>query len=94
MTYWAKNGYTLRYSGGMAPDCYLLFAKGEGIFASVSSLPDVQPKLRVLYEVLPISHLVIKAGGLASNGVIPLSDLEVKGFTQKSDIIIGSREEV
>jgi len=28
--YWAKNGYTLRYSGGMAPDCFHVFMKGEG----------------------------------------------------------------
>ncbi len=78
--YWARNGYTLRYSGGMAPDCYLIFAKGEGVFTSVSSLPDVQPKLRLLYEVFPISHLILKAGGMASNGKIPLLDVVVKGF--------------
>jgi fructose-1,6-bisphosphatase len=78
----------------MAPDCYLIFAKGEGVFSSVSSLPHVQPKLRLLYEVLPISHLVVKAGGLASNGKMALLDYEVKGFNQKSDIIIGSIEEV
>lgn len=94
ITYWARNGYTLRYSGGMAPDCYLLFLKGEGVFSSVSSLPKVQPKLRVLYEVLPISYLIVKAGGLASNGRISLMDFEVAGFTQKCDIIIGSVEEV
>lgn len=58
----------------MAPDCYLIFAKGEGVFTSVSSLPQVQPKLRLLYEVLPISHLVVKAGGLASNGKMALLD--------------------
>jgi sedoheptulose-bisphosphatase len=94
VTYWAKNGYTLRYSGGMAPDCYLLFIKGEGVFTSISSMPHVGPKLRVLYEILPISHLIVKAGGMASDGKIPMMDLVVKGFTQKGDIIIGSIEEV
>jgi len=39
--FWSKNAYTLRYSGGMAPDCYLLFAKGEGVFSSVSAMPKV-----------------------------------------------------
>jgi sedoheptulose-bisphosphatase len=94
ITYWARNGYTLRYSGGMAPDCYLLFAKGEGVFSSVSSPPSVQSKLRLLYEVYPISHLIVKAGGLASNGKAPIMDTVVSGFTQKSDIIVGSIEEV
>lgn len=80
LTYWARNGYTLRYSGGMAPDCYLLFIKGEGVFSSVSSVPHVAPKLRVLYEVLPIGHLVVKAGGMASDGKQALMDLVINGF--------------
>lgn len=78
----------------MAPDCCLLFVKGEGVFSSVSALPQVGPKLRVLYEVLPISYLVVKAGGLASTGTEAMSNLVVKGFTQKADIVIGSAEEV
>jgi sedoheptulose-bisphosphatase len=68
VTYWARNGYTLRYSGGMAPDCYLLFIKGEGVFSSVSSPPYVTSKLRILYECFPIGFLVEKAGGRASDG--------------------------
>jgi fructose-1,6-bisphosphatase len=48
----------------------------------------------VLYEVLPISYLVVKAGGLASTGTDAMSNLVVKGFTQKADIVIGSGEEV
>lgn len=78
----------------MAPDCYLLFIKGEGVFSSVSSPPYVVPKLRVLYEVFPIGFLIEKAGGMASDGANPLLDLKVDGFVHKSDIIIGSVEEV
>mmetsp|Transcript_27955 Transcript_27955/g.26998 ORF Transcript_27955/g.26998 Transcript_27955/m.26998 type:complete len:186 (-) Transcript_27955:55-612(-) len=92
--FWSKNGYILRYSGGMAPDCYHIFKKGEGVFSSVSDEPKVGPKLRVLYENLPIAFLCEKAGGLSSNGEISLLDIKVTGFTQKSDIIIGSKEEV
>ena len=94
VNYWAKNGYTLRYSGGMAPDCYLLFLKGEGVFTSVSSLPAVQPKLRALYECLTIGFLIEKAGGMASNGHMPLLEMPITGFVHKCDIIIGSSEEV
>jgi len=94
VTYWAKNGYHLRYSGGMAPDCYHIFTMREGIFSSVSSGTVVAPKLRVLYECLPIAFLIEKAGGLASDGYKPLLDLKITSFSQKCDIIIGSREEV
>jgi len=92
--FWSKNGYILRYSGGMAPDCYHVFVKGEGIFSSVSAEPKVAPKLRVLYECLPIAFLCEKAGGLSSNGEISLMDIKIDGFTGKTDIIIGSKDEV
>jgi sedoheptulose-bisphosphatase len=66
--YWAKNGYTLRYSGGMAPDCFHVFMKGEGIFSSVSFPGKVKPKLRFLYEIAPIAFLCEMAGGTSSDG--------------------------
>lgn len=73
--FWCQNGYHLRYSGGMAPDCYHIFVKGEGVFSSVSSEPKVAPKLRLLYECAPISYLIEKAGGLSSNGLISVLDI-------------------
>ena len=92
--FWSRNGYTLRYSGGMAPDCYHIFSKGEGVFSSVSAEGKVESKLRFLYECAPIAFLSEKAGGLSSNGEISVLDIKVKGFTQKCDIIIGSRQDV
>jgi len=78
----------------MAPDCYFIFIKGEGVFTSICALPKVDAKLRVLYECLPIAFLVEKAGGLSSNGEISLLDIKIEGYTQKTDIIVGSREDV
>jgi sedoheptulose-bisphosphatase len=75
--YWLMKGYTLRYSGGMAPDCFHLFKKGEGVFSSVSKK---NPKLRVLYEVLPIAFLTEKAGGKTSDGFQSLMDLKITGY--------------
>lgn len=92
--FWSRNGYVLRYSGGMAPDCYHVFVKGEGIFSSVSALPKVACKLRLLYECAPIAYLCEKAGGASSDGETSILDIKVDGYTQKVDIIIGSKEEV
>ena len=78
----------------MAPDCYHVFIKGEGVFSSVSAPGKITPKLRLLYECAPIAFLCEKAGGLSSNGETSVLDIKVEGFTQKVDIIIGSREEV
>lgn len=92
--YWAKNGYTLRYSGGMAPDCFHVFMKGEGIFSSVSFPGKVKPKLRFLYEIAPIAFLCEMAGGISSDGEQSILDVPSKGYDHIHDIIIGSTEEV
>mmetsp|Transcript_2761 Transcript_2761/g.4722 ORF Transcript_2761/g.4722 Transcript_2761/m.4722 type:complete len:323 (+) Transcript_2761:40-1008(+) len=92
--FWAKNGYTLRYSGGMAPDCFHVFMKGEGIFSSVSHPGKVKPKLRFLYEVAPIAYLCEMAGGQSSDGEISILDVPVRGYDHIHDIIIGSSSEV
>lgn len=38
--------------------------------------------------------MVEKAGGLSSNGEISVLDVKVQGYYQKTDFIIGSKEEV
>ena len=65
----------------MAPDCYHIFAKSEGVFSSVSADPKVGSKLRLLYECAPIAFLIEKAGGLSSNGEISVLDIKVNGYT-------------
>ena len=92
--YWCKNGYTLRYSGGMAPDCFHVFMKGEGILSSVSFPGNVKPKLRFLYEVCPIAFLSEMAGGSSSDGEKSILDVVCTGYDHVHDIIIGSSEEV
>ncbi|KRX05375.1 hypothetical protein PPERSA_00676 [Pseudocohnilembus persalinus] len=92
--FWIKEAYTLRYTGGMVPDIYQIFIKGKGIFTNLSSSKN-PAKLRVLYEVGPFAFLLEKAGGKAQ---LPdgsdLLDLQVSGYDQRSDIIVGSEEEV
>jgi len=78
----------------MAPDCYHVFIKGEGVFSSVSALPKIESKLRLLYECAPIAFLCEKAGGLSNDGFRSVLDIPVDGYTQKVDIIMGSKEEV
>ena len=81
MDYWIQNGYTLRYSGCMAADCFHIFVKGEGIFSSVSAPPKVGSRLRVLFENLPIAFLIVKAGGWASDGTNHLMRITVDSYT-------------
>ena len=95
-TEWADRKMTLRYSGAMAADCFLVLIKGDGVFLSLSAEDKgVKAKLRVLYECVPIAYLIEKAGGKSSFGTEEsLLDLKVKHFTQRTDIIIGCSNEV
>ena len=61
----------------MAPDCFHIFMKGEGIFSSVSTPGKVKPKLRFLYEVAPIAFLTEMAGGTSSDGYRNILDVMV-----------------
>ncbi len=70
-----------------------MLVKGEGVYCSIGSKLQ-KKKLRILYECAPIAFLIEKAGGLSSNGEISLLDVKVEGYYQKSDFIVGSKEEV
>jgi sedoheptulose-bisphosphatase len=48
ITKWLESGYTLRYSGGLAPDAAQIMLKGHGVFSCVASKKH-KAKLRVLY---------------------------------------------
>jgi len=93
LEFWSRSGYALRYSGALSADAYHLLIKGEGIYCSIGSKLQ-KKKLRILYECVPIAYLIEKAGGKSSNGETSLLDVIVDGYYQKSNIIVGSRDEV
>eukprot|EP00599_Poterioochromonas_sp_BG-1_P005057 CAMPEP_0173147844 /NCGR_PEP_ID=MMETSP1105-20130129/9368_1 /TAXON_ID=2985 /ORGANISM="Ochromonas sp., Strain BG-1" /LENGTH=361 /DNA_ID=CAMNT_0014062389 /DNA_START=161 /DNA_END=1246 /DNA_ORIENTATION=- len=92
-SYWLKNQYQLRYTGGMVPDVNQLLVKGKGIFLNVAS-KNTKSKLRVLYEVAPIGFLVEKAGGKTSDGDKSVLDIMIQNTEQVSQVAMGSQREV
>ncbi|CAK72962.1 unnamed protein product (macronuclear) [Paramecium tetraurelia] len=91
--YWIHNGYTLRYSGGMAPDICQIFLKEVGVFSCFGDAKNPS-KLRYLYECAPLSFLIEKAEGKSFNGKHSVLDTEITGYQQKSEIIVGSADEI
>jgi fructose-1,6-bisphosphatase I len=94
LEYWAKNGYTLRYSGGMVPDVNQILKKGGGVFAYPGYEEKPQGKLRLLYECAPCAMIIEQAGGAASNGERRILDLAVEKHDQRTPVFLGSKEEV
>ena len=80
---WLDSGYTLRYSGGLAPDAAQIMLKGHGIFSNIASNKH-QAKLRVLYEVGPIAFLIEKAGGKTITDTrVSLMEIYIKGYDDR-----------
>mmetsp|Transcript_9181 Transcript_9181/g.25745 ORF Transcript_9181/g.25745 Transcript_9181/m.25745 type:complete len:319 (-) Transcript_9181:19-975(-) len=93
INFWISNKYTLRYSGGMVPDCHHILSKGKGVFCNYGNA-DAPFKLRLLYEVAPIAFLIKCAGGAVCDEVgRPVLDLAI-GLDTRCGVCLGSREEV
>lgn len=88
-----KSGYNARYIGSMVADVHRTLVYG-GIFMYPANKKSPKGKLRLLYECNPMAYIMEQAGGLATNGVDNILDVEPKELHQRSPIILGSPEDV
>jgi len=51
-------------------------------------------KLRYLYECAPLAFLIEKADGKSFNGESSVLDTVINGYEQKSEIAVGSAEDI
>jgi len=89
-----KEGYRLRYSGGMVPDLHQILLKGGGLFAYPATNDKPKGKLRKLFEVFPFAYVYNKAGGLAVDGKNDLLDLDYDGYHDTTPCFFGSNYEI
>ena len=87
----------MRWSAGAVADIHRLLLNG-GTY--ISPLHDALRKrglagqLRLLYEVSPLAFLVETAGGVATDGVRPVLDIQPDSIHQRSPMIAGHPDEV
>ncbi|XP_010533395.1 PREDICTED: fructose-1,6-bisphosphatase, cytosolic-like [Tarenaya hassleriana] len=84
---------SLRYVGSMVADVHRTLLYG-GIFLYPADKKSPNGKLRVLYEVFPMSFLMEQAGGQAFTGKGRALDLVPKEIHQRSPIFLGSYDDV
>ena len=89
-----KQGYKLRYSGGMVPDVNQIISKGGGLFTYPALKDAAHGKLRLLFEEQPLALIIEQAGGLATNGFEDILDIVPQALEQRAPFYIGSRKEV
>jgi fructose-1,6-bisphosphatase I len=92
--YLEEEGYKLRYSGGFVPDINPILIKKGGIFTYPALKKNPHGKLRLLFELQPLSFIIEQAGGLATDGREDILAIKVEELNQRCPIYIGSRFEV
>lgn len=85
--------YSLRYIGSLVADFHRTLLYG-GIFLYPADEAKPEGKLRLIYEVSPLSYLIEQAGGKASNGKQLIRDIIPGSLHTRSPLYIGSAEEV
>ncbi|MGM0427190.1 MAG: class 1 fructose-bisphosphatase [Thermodesulfobacteriota bacterium] len=88
--------YTSRYVGSLVADFHRNLLKG-GLFMYPADNKDPKKpsgKLRLMVEANPLAMVVKEAGGYASDGTMPILDLQPREFHQRTPLFIGSRKDV
>lgn len=82
-----------RYIGSMVADVHRTLLKG-GIFLYPQDKEHPKGKLRLLFEVNPLSFLIMQAGGKAVCHEGNPLDITPQSLHQRTDVILGSRKNV
>lgn len=88
-----EKPYKLRYVGSLVADIHRTLLKG-GIFLYPSDKKSPNGKLRLMYEVNPMSFLIEQAGGKATSANTNPLDISPTTIHQRMPIVLGSSKEV
>lgn len=82
--------YSLRYASAMIADVHRVLLKG-GIFLYPENSKSPEGKLRLMYEINPMSFIILQAGGAASSrGKNPLEIIPTS-VDERAPIALGSK---
>ncbi|XP_004485532.1 fructose-1,6-bisphosphatase, cytosolic-like [Cicer arietinum] len=84
---------SLRYIGSMVADIHRTLLYG-GIFMYPADMKNPNGKLRLLYEVFPMSYLMEQAGGQAFTGKQRALDVVPEKIHDRSPVFLGSYDEI
>ena len=85
--------YSSRYIGSLVADFHRNLLHG-GVFIYPAFIDKPNGKLRLVYEANPMAFIIEQAGGLATNGIDRILDLEVKELHQRTPLYLGNVSEV
>lgn len=75
LEYCKGKNFAARYIGSLVADIHRNLIKG-GIYFYPTTKKCTNGKLRLLYECYPIAFIIEQSGGIATNGIINIMDIE------------------
>lgn len=87
------NSLSLRYVGSLVADFHRNLLAG-GVFLYPADRKDPKKphgKLRLMYEAAPLAFIAEQAGGLGSDGVRNILDIQPESLHQRVPLFIGNR---
>ncbi len=89
----SKRPYKLRYYGAMIAEIHRILLQG-GIFLHPQSKRNPQGKLRLMYEINPLSFVLEQAGGIALANNLPALEILPEHVHQQLPVAMGSPENI
>ncbi len=90
-----ERDFNMRWVASMVADVHrVLMRGGVYLYPTDNKLPAKAGRLRLLYEVNPISFIVEQAGGKSTTGRKRILDIQPDNIHQRVPVIMGSRLEV
>jgi fructose-1,6-bisphosphatase I len=85
--------YSSRYIGSLVADFHRTLLKG-GIFLYPPTDSHPNGKLRLLYEANPMAFIAEQAGGVATDGVRRILEIQPHDIHQRTPLVMGSQVEM
>ncbi|MFM9835734.1 MAG: class 1 fructose-bisphosphatase [Methylophilaceae bacterium] len=87
--------FNMRWVASMVAEVHrILLRGGIYLYPRDSKIPIKAGRLRLMYELNPMSMLIEQAGGKSSTGKIRVLEMEPEEIHQRAPIIIGTSQEV
>jgi fructose-1,6-bisphosphatase I len=83
----------MRWVGSMVADVYRILCRG-GVFLYPQDAKHKEGRLRLMYEVNPMSMIIEQAGGAAMAGAERALEVQPRELHQRMGIVLGAKNEV
>lgn len=90
-----ERDFNMRWLASLVAETYRILIRGGIFLYPADARPAYQDgRIRLVYEANPVAFLCEQAGGLATDGVSPILDLQPADPHQRVPLVFGSRSKV